>query len=112
MELDSVHVGDIMEVKAVVPDSGVFRSLLTVSFQQRGKTDATVFMFQCEDVKVTDREPPHVLLGSELNERFFSRQAAQVEKDLARALATRRNHPAYRLLVPIQQSYVSSKLMF
>lgn len=52
MELESVHVSDILEVKAV-PDSSVFRSLLTVSVQQRGRRDATVFMFQCEDVKVT-----------------------------------------------------------
>lgn len=52
MELESVHVSDIVEVKAV-PNSGVFSSLLTISVQNPGKRHTTVFMFQCEDVKVT-----------------------------------------------------------
>lgn len=52
MELESVHVSDIVEVKAV-NSSGVFGSLLTISIQNHGKRDTTVFMFQCEDVKVT-----------------------------------------------------------
>lgn len=42
---------------------------------------------------------------------FLSRQAALVEKDLARALSARRNHPAHRLQVPLQPSYVRSNLM-
>lgn len=52
MELESVHVSDIVEVKAV-PNTGVFSSLLTICVQNGGKHGTTVFMFQCEDVKVT-----------------------------------------------------------
>lgn len=52
MELESVHVSDIVGVKAV-PNTGVFSSLLTISVQNGGKRGITIFMFQCEDVKVT-----------------------------------------------------------
>lgn len=44
-------LSDILEVKAVL-DSGVFNSLLTVSVQPGRRHTTTVFMFQCEDVRV------------------------------------------------------------
>lgn len=83
MELESVHVSDIVEVKAV-PNTGVFSSLLTICVQTGGKHGTTVFMFQCEDVK-----------------------APVVEKDLARALAARRNHPGYRNGAPQKSMFMT-----
>ncbi|XP_045884738.1 epidermal growth factor receptor kinase substrate 8-like protein 3 [Micropterus dolomieu] len=65
-ELDSMALGEILELKAVL-DAGVFDSLLTVSVQPRRKHTTTVFMFQCEDVR-----------------------ADYVQKDLSRALSHRK----------------------
>lgn len=48
-ELESVALDDIVELKAML-DSGVFNSLLTISVQSNRKH--TVFIFQCEDVRV------------------------------------------------------------
>lgn len=42
---------DILELKAML-DTGVFKSLLTMSVQSGEKHTTTVFMFQCEDVRV------------------------------------------------------------
>lgn len=49
-ELESVALSDVLELKAAL-DAGVFNSLLTVAVQPR-KKPTTVFMFQCEDVRV------------------------------------------------------------
>uniref|UniRef100_A0A3Q3XCP6 PTB domain-containing protein n=1 Tax=Mola mola TaxID=94237 RepID=A0A3Q3XCP6_MOLML len=49
-ELESVALSDIAELKAVL-DSGTFHSLLTISVQTSRKR-TTIFMFQCEDVRV------------------------------------------------------------
>ncbi|XP_028430864.1 epidermal growth factor receptor kinase substrate 8-like protein 3 [Perca flavescens] len=49
-ELESMAFSDILELKAVL-DTGVFKSLLTVSVQSGEKHTPTVFMFQCEDVR-------------------------------------------------------------
>ncbi|TKS71767.1 Epidermal growth factor receptor kinase substrate 8-like protein 3 [Collichthys lucidus] len=48
-ELESMALGDILELKAVL-DSGVWSSLLTVAVQQEREHTA-VFMFQCEDIR-------------------------------------------------------------
>lgn len=50
-ELESIAIGDVLELKAVL-DSGAFSSLLTVSVQTRGKNNTSVFVFQCDDVRV------------------------------------------------------------
>uniref|UniRef100_A0A672IS65 PTB domain-containing protein n=1 Tax=Salarias fasciatus TaxID=181472 RepID=A0A672IS65_SALFA len=50
-ELESVALGDVQGLKAVL-NTGVFNSLLTVSVQPRRKRTTTVFMFQCDDVRV------------------------------------------------------------
>uniref|UniRef100_A0A3Q0SLG0 EPS8 signaling adaptor L3a n=1 Tax=Amphilophus citrinellus TaxID=61819 RepID=A0A3Q0SLG0_AMPCI len=50
-ELELIPLSDIREFKALL-DAGVFKSLLTVSVQPRRKRDITVFMFQCEDVRM------------------------------------------------------------
>lgn len=50
-ELESVALSDIVELKAV-RGAGVFDSLLMVSVKQKRKKTTTVFMFQCEDVRV------------------------------------------------------------
>ncbi|XP_078104630.1 epidermal growth factor receptor kinase substrate 8-like protein 3 isoform X2 [Sander vitreus] len=49
-ELESMAFSDILELKAVL-DTGVFKSLLTMSVQSREKHTTTVFMFHCEDVR-------------------------------------------------------------
>lgn len=53
-ELESMSFSDILELKAVL-DAGVFNSLLTVSVRPEGKHTTTVFMFQCEDVRVSTK---------------------------------------------------------
>lgn len=45
-------LSDIVEVKTVL-DSGAFTSLLTISVQNWSKNTTTVFMFKCEDAKVS-----------------------------------------------------------
>nr|XP_046239765.1 epidermal growth factor receptor kinase substrate 8-like protein 3 isoform X2 [Scatophagus argus] len=65
MELESIALRDVLELKAVV-DSEVFNSLLTVSVQASRKHTTTVFMFQCEDIR-----------------------ADLIQKDLSRALSRR-----------------------
>uniref|UniRef100_A0A3P9BXH1 EPS8 signaling adaptor L3a n=1 Tax=Maylandia zebra TaxID=106582 RepID=A0A3P9BXH1_9CICH len=50
-ELESMPLSDIQEFTAVL-NAGVFNSLLTVSVQARKKRNHTVFMFQCDDVRV------------------------------------------------------------
>lgn len=49
-ELESMALDDILEFKAV-PNSGMIQSLLTLSVRLGRKHTATVFMFQCEDVR-------------------------------------------------------------
>ncbi|KAL6111465.1 eps8l3 [Pungitius sinensis] len=49
-ELESMAFSDILELQAVL-DSGVFKSLLTLSVRPKGKQTTTVFMFQCEEVR-------------------------------------------------------------
>ncbi|XP_068170847.1 epidermal growth factor receptor kinase substrate 8-like protein 3 [Antennarius striatus] len=49
-ELESIALGDVLELKAVL-GIGVFSSLLTVSVKPRRKHTTSVFMFQCEDVR-------------------------------------------------------------
>ncbi|XP_031143286.1 epidermal growth factor receptor kinase substrate 8-like protein 3 isoform X2 [Sander lucioperca] len=49
-ELESMAFSDILELKAML-DTGVFKSLLTMSVQSGEKHTTTVFMFQCEDVR-------------------------------------------------------------
>lgn len=49
-------LSDIQEFNAVL-DAGVFNSLLTVSVQARKKRNITVFMFQCDDVRVRANWP-------------------------------------------------------
>ncbi|XP_068598192.1 epidermal growth factor receptor kinase substrate 8-like protein 3 [Brachionichthys hirsutus] len=49
-ELESMALGDILELKAVL-DNGAFNSLLTVSVRPRRKHATAVLMFQCEDVR-------------------------------------------------------------
>lgn len=49
-ELELLALSDILELKAVL-DAGVFNSLLTMSVQT-GRNKTTVFMFQCDDVRV------------------------------------------------------------
>nr|XP_040059157.1 epidermal growth factor receptor kinase substrate 8-like protein 3 isoform X3 [Gasterosteus aculeatus aculeatus]XP_040059158.1 epidermal growth factor receptor kinase substrate 8-like protein 3 isoform X3 [Gasterosteus aculeatus aculeatus] len=49
-ELESMAFSDILDLQAVL-DSGVFKSLLTVSVRPKGKQTTTVFMFQCEEVR-------------------------------------------------------------
>lgn len=51
MELESIPIDDIVELKAVL-DSSVFKSLLTVSVQAKKKQLTSIFVFQCEDVRV------------------------------------------------------------
>lgn len=51
MELESIAVSDILELKAVL-DSSAYNSLLTVSVQSRRKNNRSVFVFQCHDVRV------------------------------------------------------------
>lgn len=50
-ELESIAISDVLELKAVL-DSGAFNSLLTVSVQTRGRNNTSVFVFQCDDVRV------------------------------------------------------------
>lgn len=52
MELESVAISDVLELKAVL-DSGVFNSLLTVSVKSWRKGSTSIFVFQCEDVRVS-----------------------------------------------------------
>lgn len=52
MELDSVDLSDVLELKAVL-DAGVFSSLLTVSVQPSRKGSTSIFVFQCDDVRVS-----------------------------------------------------------
>lgn len=59
-ELESVALCDIQELEAVL-DSGLFNSLLTVSVQPRRKHTTTVFMFQCEDVRVRTSQRTRLL---------------------------------------------------
>ncbi|CAG06824.1 unnamed protein product [Tetraodon nigroviridis] len=47
MELESVAIGDVLEVKAVL-DSGPFNSLLTVSVQTRRRGSTSIFVFQSD----------------------------------------------------------------
>ncbi|XP_062419718.1 epidermal growth factor receptor kinase substrate 8-like protein 3 isoform X2 [Pungitius pungitius] len=49
-ELESMAFSDILELQAVL-DSGVFKSLLTLSVRPKGKQTTTVYMFQCEEVR-------------------------------------------------------------
>lgn len=51
MELESIAVSDILELKAVL-DSGTYNSLLTVLVQTKRKNNRSVFVFQCHDVRV------------------------------------------------------------
>uniref|UniRef100_H3DAX3 EPS8 signaling adaptor L3a n=1 Tax=Tetraodon nigroviridis TaxID=99883 RepID=H3DAX3_TETNG len=51
MELESVAIGDVLEVKAVL-DSGPFNSLLTVSVQTRRRGSTSIFVFQ-SDIRVS-----------------------------------------------------------
>lgn len=55
-ELESMPLSDIQEFTAVL-NAGVFNSLLTVSVQARKKRNHTVFMFQCDDVRVRANRP-------------------------------------------------------
>lgn len=50
-ELESVALSDVLEMKAVL-DGSVFNSLLTVSVKQLRRKATTIFMFQCDDVRV------------------------------------------------------------
>lgn len=50
-ELESMALSDVLELKAVM-DTEVFNSLLTVSVKPRRKKTTTVFMFQCDDIRV------------------------------------------------------------
>lgn len=52
MELESVAISDVLELKAVL-DSGAFNSLLTVSVQTKRKGSTSIFVFQCDDVRVS-----------------------------------------------------------
>lgn len=52
MELDSLELSDVLELKAVL-DAGIFSSLLTVSVQPRRKGSTSIFVFQCDDVRVS-----------------------------------------------------------
>ncbi|XP_040890971.1 epidermal growth factor receptor kinase substrate 8-like protein 3 [Toxotes jaculatrix] len=70
-ELESVALSDILELK-VVPDNGVFNSLLTMSVQPVRKKTTTVFMFQCEDVR-----------------------ADYVQRALSRALSRKKEDPSF-----------------
>uniref|UniRef100_A0A3Q4GTB7 EPS8 signaling adaptor L3a n=1 Tax=Neolamprologus brichardi TaxID=32507 RepID=A0A3Q4GTB7_NEOBR len=65
-ELESMPLSDIQEFNAVL-NAGVFNSLLTVSVQARKKHNHTVFMFQCDDVRVRANWPRwlHLLLSSQ-----------------------------------------------
>lgn len=45
-------ISDVLELKAVL-DSGVFSSLLTVSVQTRRNGSTSIFVFQCDDVRVS-----------------------------------------------------------
>ncbi|CAN9511717.1 unnamed protein product [Ophioblennius macclurei] len=71
-ELESVALSDIQAAKAVL-NMGVFNSLLTVSVQSKRKRMATVFMFQCDDVR-----------------------ADYIERDLSRAMSRKREEPSFR----------------
>ncbi|KAJ0068745.1 hypothetical protein NL108_010817, partial [Boleophthalmus pectinirostris] len=51
-ELESIDLNDVMEIQSVV-ESGVFNSLLTVSVQSRTKSKTSIFLFQCDDVRVS-----------------------------------------------------------
>ncbi|XP_040014695.1 epidermal growth factor receptor kinase substrate 8-like protein 3 [Xiphias gladius] len=70
-ELESMALSDILELKAVL-DTGVFKSLLTMSVQPGSKKTTTVFLFQCEDVR-----------------------ADYVQRDLSQALSRRREDPSF-----------------
>lgn len=61
MELESVAVSDVLELTAVL-DAGVFTSLLTVSVQHRRKGSTSIFVFQCDDIKVSTRTHTHTQL--------------------------------------------------
>lgn len=52
MELESVAISDVLELKAVL-DSGAFNSLLTLSVQNRRQGSTSIFVFQCDDVRVS-----------------------------------------------------------
>lgn len=54
MELESIAIADILELKALL-NSGAFNSLLMVSVQGKSKENTSVFVFQCEDIRVRRR---------------------------------------------------------
>lgn len=47
-------ISDVLELKAVL-DAGAFNSLLTMSVQTRRRGSTSIFVFQCDDVRVSGR---------------------------------------------------------
>lgn len=82
-------LSEVMELRAVL-DSGVYNSLLTVSVQARRKTATTVFLFQCEDVRVRTNTWLLSWLPGESNDWIdiflLLSQADYVQKILSQAL--------------------------
>lgn len=69
MELESIAIADVLELKAL--NSSTFNSLLTVSVQEKSKQDTSIFVFQCDDVRVR-RRPDAVPTPSPRLITFFS----------------------------------------
>ena len=55
-ELERLALSNIRDLHAVM-DSGVYDSLLTLSVQDRQKKTTSVFMFQCEELRVRTVQP-------------------------------------------------------
>lgn len=59
-DLETMALSEVLEIKSVL-DSGVFSSLLALSVQTRRNNITSVFMFQCDDLRV--RTSPRLLWG-------------------------------------------------
>ena len=93
-ELESLPLNSIVELRAVM-DSEVYHSLLTMCVKVR--RTSSVFLFQCDELKVRGRDLPTHPYGSvdalarhsiTVNVYVFSAllQADFIKKDLSRAL--------------------------
>lgn len=71
MELESVAISDVLELKAVL-DSGAFNSLLTLSVQNRRKGSTSIFVFQCDDVRVRTHTHTHTAAVSAAGQQTHS----------------------------------------
>lgn len=108
-ELESIALSDILEFNFAL-DTGALNSLLTVSVKSQKKPTTTVFVFQCEDVRVRT-DPETWFKTNKTNKQkarmkefltslcvllLFCLQADFIQKDLTRALIRWKEDPRSR----------------